>query len=128
MIVVLIIIVIAIIVFNSFSKFLAHMRAANNDLLRFQSSIMSIDFKSRYEFGVCYMKLQQYSKALEIFETLFEDSQYIDDFPTDLKVRVRKNIDFCSKPLPWSSTSIEDKNGDYLHYVLVQKFGREHYK
>ena len=125
---VVLLIIFLIVILNSFSKFNATMITANNKLnLIEQNGILSIDFKTRYEYGVCCMQLQRYTRAIEIFEGLFEDSQYLDVFPSHLKIRVRKNIEFCVKPLPWSSGTIEDRNGDFLHYFLVQRFGREHY-
>lgn len=125
---IIILIVLLVIIFNSYSKFNAQLIAEQSRLNRFENSrVLSIDFKARYDYGVCCMKMQQYVDAMQIFEGLFEDARYIDEFPEQLKIRVRKNIEFCLKPLPWSPGRIENKTGDYLHYFLVQRFGNQRY-
>lgn len=68
------------------------------------------------EYASALMLCQQYKSALELFEDMKRkglERQF--SFLND-------NINFCKKPLPWSSGA-KNHNGSWLHNFLLVRFG-----
>lgn len=75
----------------------------------------NVQTESEYACGL--MKCQQYKSALKLFEDL-KHSGYKIQLPY-----LDENINFCEKPLPWSSEAKDHHGGSWLHNFFLVRFG-----
>ena len=71
------------------------------------------------EYGSALMQIQQYKRALHIFEGVknqIANSNVIFPF-------LDANIAFCKRPLPWSSGAKDHKGGSWWHNFQLVRFG-----
>ena len=125
---IILIILLGIVFINSYSKFNSWTRQNEHLLQSFNSQMFfdPTDFEGRYHRAVCLMNLQNYPAAVNEFDELIKDSAYLLADHHPLVVRTRVNIEFCLKPLPWSSKP-ENKTGDFIHYFWLVRFGKKRY-
>lgn len=71
------------------------------------------------EYGCALMQCQQYQSALNVFETLKRRIPDVSMMYPFLDV----NIEFCKKPLPWSSGAKDHKGGSWWHNFQLVRFG-----
>lgn len=72
------------------------------------------------EYGSALMQAQQYQSALNVFEGLKRRVANAKEiFPF-----LDTNIEFCKKPLPWSSGAKDYRSGSWWHNFLLVRFGR----
>lgn len=71
---------------------------------------------TQVEYASALMACQHYADALSLFEDL-QNRGYQTQFDF-----LPANIDFCKKPLPWSS-KIRNHNGSWWHNFLLVRFG-----
>lgn len=77
------------------------------------------------QLGSAYMEVQLYKSAKDCFEKI--DFNHISStikmrMPMVSKENIRMDIDFCSKPLPWSHGA-KNHNKSWLHNFLLYRFG-----
>lgn len=83
-------------------------------------NIYSIDKseKSILNLASAYMQAQRYVDAYNMFNFA------LSEFPYSInKNAILVNMDFCKKPLPWSS-SLRNHNMGYWHNFMLIRFGR----
>lgn len=71
------------------------------------------------EYGSALMQCQQYKSALEVFERVkrrMVNASVLYPF-------LDENIEFCKKPLPWSSCAKDHKGGSWWHNFQLVRFG-----
>ena len=74
--------------------------------------------KSYLELACAYMQAQRYADAYKTFADI------LNKYPNTMnKSDILRNMDFCKKPLPWSS-SLENHNMGYWHNFMLVRFGR----
>ena len=77
------------------------------------------------QLGSAYMEVQLYKSAKDCYEKI--DFNHISStikmrMPMVSKENIRMDIDFCSKPLPWSHGA-KNHNKSWLHNFLLYRFG-----
>lgn len=72
------------------------------------------------EYGSALMQAQQYKSALEVFEGFKRRVA----MASKLYPFLDTNIDFCKKPLPWSSGAKDHRGGSWWHNFQLIRFGR----
>ena len=116
------IILIVVFLFNSFSKFNSWNRQneakLNEVFFNLQQDPNNLELL--YIKAVALMNLQNYPAAIKEYEQLINKQNELKDY---LFESVELNIKFCRKPLPWSSSFVENKSGSYIHYVLLKYAG-----
>lgn len=73
------------------------------------------DEQSRLDLATAYMQVQRYADAYDVYSTVVSPRPYSYE---DL----RKNMEFCKKPLPWTS-GLSNHNMGYWHNFLLVRFG-----
>ena len=71
------------------------------------------------EYGSALMQCQQYQSALNVFESVKKrvaNASAIYPF-------LDANIEFCRKPLPWSSGAKDHRGGSWWHNFQLVRFG-----
>lgn len=71
------------------------------------------------EYGSALMEAQQYKSALEVFEGVKRRVAMASTMYPFLDA----NIEFCKKPLPWSSGVKDYKRGSWWHTFQLVRFG-----
>lgn len=71
------------------------------------------------EYGSALMQCQQYKSALGIFEGVKRRVANASTFYPFLDV----NIEFCKKPVPWSSGAKDHRGGSWWHNFQLVRFG-----
>lgn len=71
------------------------------------------------EYGSALMQAQQYKSALEVFERVKRRVAMAGTVYPFLDA----NIEFCKKPLPWSSGAKDHKSGSWWHNFQLVRFG-----
>lgn len=71
------------------------------------------------EYGSALMQAQQYKSALSVFEGVKRRVAMASKLYPFLDL----NIEFCKKPLPWSSGAKDHKGGSWWHNFLLVRFG-----
>lgn len=71
------------------------------------------------EYGSALMQAQQYKSALEIFDRVKRRVAMASTMYPFLDA----NIEFCKKPLPWSSGAKDHKDGSWWHNFQLVRFG-----
>ena len=77
------------------------------------------------QLGSAYMEIQLYKSAKECFEKVD-----LNNIPSSIRSRmlmvnqdnIKMNIDFCTKPLPWSHGA-KDHNRSWRHNFLLYRLG-----
>ena len=77
------------------------------------------------QLGSAYMEIQLYKSAKDCFEKI--DFNHISStikmrMPMVSEENIRMDIDFCSKPLPWSHGA-KNHNKSWLHNFLLYRLG-----
>lgn len=119
----IIIVIVVILLFNSFSKFNSWTRRHEGNL---KTAIENLKFEPnnvehRYTKGVSLMQLQNYPEAIREFEFIIHNAEGV--YYQPIIQSSRDNIEFCNKPLSWSSSYPVDKSGSYWHYIVLDYFG-----
>ena len=71
------------------------------------------------EYGSALMQAQQYKSALEVFYCVKRRVAMASTMYPFLDA----NIEFCKKPLPWSSGAKDQKGGSWWHNFQLVRFG-----
>ena len=71
------------------------------------------------EYGSALMQAQQYKSALEVFDRVKRRVAMANTMYPFLDA----NIEFCKKPLPWSSGAKDHKDGSWWHNFQLVRFG-----
>ena len=71
------------------------------------------------EYGSALMQAQQYKSALEMFDRVKRRVAMASTIYPFLDA----NIEFCKKPLPWSSGAKDHKDGSWWHNFQLVRFG-----
>lgn len=71
------------------------------------------------EYGSALMQAQQYKSALAVFEGIKRRVA----MASTLYPFMDANIEFCKKPLPWSSGAKNYKGGSWWHNFQLVRFG-----
>lgn len=89
------------------------------EFTRHRYSEVSKNPMTAIEYGCALMQAQQYKTALRVFEGIKKQVVNASKFYPFLDA----NIEFCKKPLPWSSGEKDLKNGSWWHNFLLVRFG-----
>lgn len=71
------------------------------------------------EYGSSLMQSQQYKSALDVFEGVKRRVAMANTLYPFLDA----NIEFCKKPLPWSSGAKDHRGGSWWHNFQLVRFG-----
>ena len=71
------------------------------------------------EYGSALMQAQQYKSALEMFDRVKRRVA----MASTMYPFLHANIEFCKKPLPWSSDAKDQKGGSWWHNFQLVRFG-----
>lgn len=71
------------------------------------------------EYGSALMQAQLYKSALDVFEGVKKRVA----MASTLYPFLDTNIDFCKKPLPWSSGAKDHRGGSWWHNFQLVRFG-----
>lgn len=73
--------------------------------------------QSALELASAYMQVQRYEDAYNVFASVLSTFHYSPNIPD-----IRTNMEFCKKPLPWS-TKLRNHNMGYWHNFMLVRFG-----
>lgn len=127
LILLIVIILIVIFLFNSFSKFNSFMRKNESNLKQINSEIRLNPENTAltYRKAICLMNLHNYPLAVHEFENVINQHKIHNISDRSILLSSEKNIEFCRRPFPWSSSFVVDKSGSYLHYLLLKYAGNK---
>lgn len=126
----IILILIVIFLFNSFSKFNSWTRKNENLLQEINSQISNSpdNFELKFKKAECLLNLQSYDLAWKEYKKIIENQNMLGRYRREIIQDAEHNIQFCIRPLPWSSSGPRDLSGSYWHYLMLKYFGNRAYK
>lgn len=95
------------------------LEAMMSEFTRHRYSVDSNNPMTAIEYGSALMQAQQYKSALQVFESVKRRVAMANTLYPFLDA----NIEFCKKPLPWSSGAIDHKGGSWWHNFHLVRFG-----
>ncbi len=71
--------------------------------------------------------IQQYRQAADMYESILNDPIKKESLSPATLEKVKMNLSFCYKPLPWSSECKDHSLFRYAHIFMLRRFGNRRY-